>query len=174
MFYGCTSTTLTQGPAFDRDCYARIDSRAGVPAITAAGALVALLERLDVARFAFTSPYVASLNDLAIAFIEDFGMRCARRLDAPMPMRNEDVAAATPDEIAARALEADCAEADAIVVSCTDYRATEAIEAIERQAGKPVVTSNQALLLLGLERLAIDLADSPLAHHLAAKRMAAI
>ena len=173
VLYGCTSATLAQGPVFDREFCAQIEARAGVPAITAAGALVAMLKRLGVERFAFTSPYVASLNDLAIGFIEHFGMRCARRLDAPVPMRNEEVAAATPDEIAARALDADCAEADAIVVSCTDYRATEAIEAIERQAGKPVVTSNQALLLLALERLGIDLDGSPLAGQLAALRLAA-
>ena len=43
-------------------------------------------------------------------------------------------------------LEADSQEAEAIVLSCTDMRSVEAIEELEEKLGKPVVTSNQALM----------------------------
>ncbi len=81
ILYGCTSATLSHGPAFDRDLAARIKSQSGAQTVTAAGALVAALSALDVQRISFASPYVPSLNDRAIAF---WPMRGSRRLAAPM------------------------------------------------------------------------------------------
>jgi maleate cis-trans isomerase len=127
-----------------------------------------VLQALKVERYAFTSPYVATLNNLAIKFIESFGMTCVSRVDAPAAMSNEAVGDTRPDEIVDIALDADCDSAQAIVISCTDYRATEAIEEIEARLGKPVITSNQASLLVGLSRLGIPLGDSALQQHLAA------
>ena len=168
IVYGCTSATLAQGPAYDRAFRANIERLAGVPAVTAASALVQVLQALDIKRFAFTSPYVASLNDLAIDFLEASGMHCVQRVDAPEPLGNEAVGDMLPEEIIEIARHADHLEAQALVISCTDYRATEAIEELEAHLGKPVVTSNQASLLVALQRLGIPLAGSPLAKQLAA------
>jgi len=168
VLYGCTSATLAQGPDYDRAFRESIENITGVPAVTAASALVEVLQALKVERFAFTSPYVATLNNLAIKFIESFGMTCVSRVDAPAAMSNEAVGDTRPDEIVDIALDADCDSAQAIVISCTDYRATEAIEEIEARLGKPVITSNQATLLVGLSRLGIPLGDSALKQHLAA------
>jgi maleate cis-trans isomerase len=165
VVYGCTSATLAQGPDYDRSFRDNMERICKVPAITAASALVEVLQRLKVERFAFTSPYVATLNDLAIDFLEAFQMSCVSRLDAPEPMSNEAVASATPEEIIELALRVDCEAAQAIVISCTDYRATEAVPEIEAMLGKPVVTSNQASLLLALMRLGISLDGSVLRQH---------
>ena len=172
VLYGCTSATLAQGPAYDKRFRGDIETITGVPAVTAAGALVEVLQRLEVQRFAFTSPYVASLNDLAIGFLESSGLECVHRLDAPSPLSNEAVGDTRPEEIIEIALRADHADAEVLVISCTDYRATEAIAAIEEQIGKPVVTSNQASLLVALERLGIVPGDSPLSTQLATSRFA--
>ncbi len=168
IIYGCTSATLAQGPAYDRAFRANIERIAGVPAVTAAAALVQVLQALDIERFAFTSPYVASLNDLAVDFLEASGMRCVRRVDAPEPLGNEAVGDMRPEEIIATALGADHPRAQALVISCTDYRATEAIDELETRLGKPVITSNQASMLVALRRLGIDPGDSPLASQRAA------
>jgi len=171
VVYGCTSATLAQGPDYDRSFRDKMERICKVPAITAASALVEVLQRLEVERFAFTSPYVATLNDLAIGFLEAFDMSCVRRLDAPEPMSNEAVANATPEEIIEQAQRVDCDAAQAIVISCTDYRATEAVPEIEAMLGKPVVTSNQASLLLALKRLGISLDGSVLRQHLVSALM---
>ena len=167
VIYGCTSATLAQGPEYDRKFRDNMEAICAVPAVTAASALVDVLQRLKIERFAFTSPYVSTLNDLAIGYIESFGMNCVNRVDAPGSMSNEDVAAATPDEIIQVAISADSAEAEAIVISCTDYRATEAVIEIEAKLGKPVITSNQATLLVALQRLGIAAGDSVLSQHIA-------
>jgi maleate isomerase len=171
ILYGCTSATLAQGPEFDRKFRGQIETIAGVPAVTAASALVEVLNALEVRRFAFSSPYVKTLNSLAIDFIESFGMHCVKRADVPVPMSNEAIGSATPEEITTLAERADCETAEAMVISCTDYRATEAIPAIEARLGKPVVTSNQAMMLMALKRLGIAPKNPLLEQHLATARI---
>ncbi len=168
IVYGCTSATLAQGPQYDRTFRSGIERIAGVPAVTAASALVEVLLALGISRFAFTSPYVPTLNDLAIGFLGSFGLDCVHRVDASAPMSNEAVGDTRPGEIVEVALSADHEAAQAIVISCTDYRATEAIPEIEARLGKPVVTSNLATLLVALDRLSITPGNPATGRHLAA------
>ena len=56
----------------------------------------------------------------------------------------------------ALAREADRELAEAIVLSCTDMRAAEAAPAIEASLGKPVVTSNQAMMHAALKRIGVS------------------
>jgi maleate cis-trans isomerase len=37
-------------------------------------------------------------------------------------------------------------QADAVFISCSNFRTLDIIEAVERESGKPVVTSNQAAM----------------------------
>ena len=98
MLYGCTSATLAQGPAFDAGFRRRIEARAGVPAVTAASAVIEALEDLGVERIAFSSPYVSSLNDHAVSFIEACGFRCVGRADTAVPLGNAESAASDDAE----------------------------------------------------------------------------
>jgi len=70
--------------------------------------------------------------------------------------------ALTPQDAYDMALKADHKDVDAIVISCTDYRALEAIPAIESAVGKPVITSNQALMYACLCRLTMPVNNSAL------------
>ena len=48
VLYGCTSATMAMGPDYDRAFRARIEDIAGVPAVTAAGALVMFYKTLEM------------------------------------------------------------------------------------------------------------------------------
>ncbi|HEV7803587.1 MAG TPA: decarboxylase, partial [Burkholderiales bacterium] len=48
------------------------------------------------------------------------------------------------------ALKVDRSDADAIVLSCTNWQTMEAIERIERETGKPVITTTQASIWAAL------------------------
>jgi len=165
ILYGCTSATLAQGPEYDARFRSDMETKMGVPAMTAASGLVWGLETLGAKTFAFSSPYVAPLNDLAIFFLESFGYRCVGRADAEKPLGNHEVSALTPNDVRTLAVKADTAEADVIVLSCTDMRAAEAVLDIERELDKPVLTSNQALLAWALDRLDLSFETSPLSDH---------
>jgi maleate isomerase len=81
VLYGCTSATLTHGPAFDRDLAAAHQARSGALTVTAAGALVHALASARRDPIAFASPYVPAINDLAIAFLAEMGIETVARAD---------------------------------------------------------------------------------------------
>ena len=58
----------------------------------------------------------------------------------------EEIASQDPGRIYRLAREVDCSEAQAIFISCTDFRACEALEVIEKDSRKPALSSNQMLL----------------------------
>jgi maleate cis-trans isomerase len=160
VLYGCTSATLALGPQFDKDLATTIQARSNADCITAAGALVHALNTLQISRIAFASPYVAALNDDAIAFLGSQGFECVSRFDYPTDLGNYGQGELLPEQILEFALAADSAQAQAIVLSCTDLRAVEIIAELEARTGKPVVTSNQAMLFAAMQTLQIQPSDS--------------
>lgn len=146
ILYGCTSATLAHGPEFDGAFAQRITDSAGVPAITAAGALVDALRRRAITRIAFSSPYVEQLNQEAIAFLAACGVETVSSAYVGTDLGNYGQGALTPDAVYDLGVRADTPDAQALVLSCTDLRAVEVIDELEHRLGKPVITSNQALM----------------------------
>ncbi len=146
ILYGCTSATLAHGPNFDSEFAQQISTMTGKPAITAAGALVLALETLGVKKIAFSSPYVEQLNQEAIEFLAESGFETVSSAYVGEDLGNYGQGELTPARVCALGLSADSKTAEALVLSCTDMRAVEALPELEEKLGKPVVTSNQALM----------------------------
>jgi maleate cis-trans isomerase len=157
VLYGCTSATLAHGLDFDRVFEARIAGLAGVGAVTAAGALVEALGDLGVEKVGFCSPYTRQLNAEGAAFLSQAGFEVVSQAYVGGDLGNYGQGAMSPEEVFRLGTEADRADAEAVVLSCTDMRAVEAIATLEEALHKPVVTSNQALMYVARKRL--NLAD---------------
>ena len=156
VMYGCTSATLTHGSSFDQGLAATIRDTMGVPSITAAGSLVAAMHAMGIRRIGFSSPYVGTINDRAIAFFADAGVETVCRADIGRELGNYGQGELTPDEVYGLATRADAPDADAIVLSCTDMRSVEVVERLEADLGKPVITSNQAMLYAAMLAIGAD------------------
>ena len=155
VLYGCTSATLSHGPQYDTAFQARIAALAGVPAITAAGALVEALVDLGVRRVGFCSPYTEQLNREAADYLNAAGFDVVHTTYVGTDLGNYGQGALIPDEVFALGRRADHADAEAVVLSCTDMRAVEIIDRLEDALGKPVVTSNQATMHAAIKRLGL-------------------
>ncbi|WKL38978.1 hypothetical protein Q1M64_04665 (plasmid) [Sinorhizobium meliloti] len=59
---------------------------------------------------------------------------------------DEDMARVTPDYIFEFAKQVDRPGSDAIFISCGALRSVDVIHALEAEIGKPVITSNQAMM----------------------------
>jgi maleate isomerase len=59
---------------------------------------------------------------------------------------DREMARIAPESIVEAALEAMDARAEGLFISCTALRAAQVAEAIETRLGRPVVTSNQAMV----------------------------
>ncbi len=155
LLYGCTSATLSCGTSMDRDFRRAIEAEAGVPAVTAGGALADALKHLDVRRIAFASPYTRALNLEGTAFLTDAGFEVVNTADVGRDLGNYGQSDLSPAQVLELGLRASHADADAIVLSCTDMRAVEVIDELERRTGRPVITSNQAMVHTALVRLGL-------------------
>ena len=141
--YGCTSGTVVIG---EDKVFARIrEARPGIACTTPITAAIAGLKALGARRIALLTPYIESVNQMLRRFIE------ARGIDVPVMgsfnhENDTEVARITPDSIrdAARRLVA-TAPIDAVFVSCTSLRVAAIAEALEREIGVPVTSSNHAL-----------------------------
>ncbi|MDH3740953.1 MAG: hypothetical protein OER56_05090, partial [Hyphomicrobiales bacterium] len=116
------------------------------------------LTSLGTNRIGFASPYVGAINEQAVAFLADAGIETVNVADVGKSLGNYGQGALTPDEVFALGIRADHPDAEAIVMSCTDMRSIETIDRLEAELGKPVVSSNQAMLFEALEVL--DICDS--------------
>ncbi len=146
VLYGCTSATLTHGPSFDADLAKQIKAGSGAISLTAAGSLIAGVKAVGAAKVGFSSPYLGEINEQAVAFLAENGIETVRCADVGRELGNYGQGELTPDEVFELACQADHPDAQAIVLSCTDMRSVEAIERVEAKLGKPVVTSNQAMM----------------------------
>jgi maleate isomerase len=143
--YGCTTGSLVHGSGYDEEIEARIEEAAGVPAVATAASVKRAFDALDADSLAVTTPYVDDLNEREAAFLDAAGYDVVAMRGLGISS-NTDIGAQTPETAADAACEADDPEADAVFVSCTNYRTFEVVADAERDLGKPVVTSNQATL----------------------------
>jgi maleate cis-trans isomerase len=157
--YGCTSATLSDGPEFDRQFSQLIEQKSSLPAVTTAGALVDAIRAMAIKRVAFTSPYIKKLADESVDFLTNSGIQVVNQLEFKRELNSLEQGALTPQDAYQMALKADVEEAQAIVISCTDYRALEALPFIEKTLGKPVICSNQALMYSCLKQLNLSPVD---------------
>lgn len=155
ILYGCTSATLTHGPAFDHDLAARAEAMIGAKTVTAAGALVTALNALGVRRIAFASPYVEEINNMAVDFLARSGFEIISGAGVGVALDNYGQGEMTPDAVFELGCRADSADAEALVLSCTDMRSIETLERLEQALGKPVVSSNQAMIFAALAHLGL-------------------
>jgi len=157
--YGCTSATLSDGPEFDAAFCRRLTDLTGRPVVTTAGALVEAIRHIGASKVAFTSPYVKALSAESVKYLTDSNIDVVTEVVFDRELNSLEQNALTPQDAYEMALKADHPDAQAIVVSCTDYRALEAVPAIEAFLEKPVITSNQALMFVCLKRLKIPHRD---------------
>ncbi len=160
VLYGCTSATLTHGPSFDADLAAKIKTVSGAACFTAAGALVSAITSLEATKVGFSSPYLGEINTQAMTFLAQNGIETVKCADIGRELGNYGQGELTPTEVFDLACQADHRDAEAIVLSCTDMRSVEAVTAIEDALGKPVVTSNQAMMFALMRALNLARHDS--------------
>ena len=157
--YACTSATLADGPEFDQAFCDEITAKCGLPAVTTAGALVEAIHDIGAKNVAFTSPYVPQLASEAVNFIEQSGIGVVNQVGFERELSSLEQNLLTPEDAYSMGLKADHPEAEVLVISCTDYRAVEAIPALEQALQKPVVTSNSALMYGCLKRLEVSMSE---------------
>lgn len=144
--YACTTGSLLHGPGFDRELEEGLAAAAGRPAVATALSVDRALDALGVERIAVRTPYNEDLNEREREYFEAAGYE-VESIEGRGIEENVAIGALTPEDAYRQVRETvDTADADAVFVSCTNYRTFPAIESLEDNLGLAVVTSNGATL----------------------------
>jgi maleate cis-trans isomerase len=137
--FGCTGGSFVR-PGYDQEIIDAIVRATKIPTTTTSTAINEALKYLKVKNVAIASPYPEWLNDRLAKFLEGSGFRVVSKKGL-----NVECPAFLPPEHAYKvATEANCEEAEVILISCTNFRSLEVLASLEEDLGKPVVSSNTA------------------------------
>jgi len=154
--YGCTAGSMIS-PRHALPEY--MSSLVGLPCVTTAAAIVDALEVLGAVRIAVATPYDQRLNDHEVGFLESQGLEVSAikglGYGANGPSKYPLIHRVPGQRIKELVHEVDSAQAEAVVISCTDFPSLGLINELEAELGKPVVTSNQATLWAALRAAGI-------------------
>jgi maleate isomerase len=152
--YACTSGSFLNGRDADEVMCEELSARHGVPIVTTSTCMVAALTALGARRIALTTPYIAPLADGADRYLQQAGFSVVSRHDLHM-LSNLDKGRLEPSAAYDAARTLDVSEADAVMISCTNWRTIDVLAALETDLGVPAISSNLVTLwgLLGVAGL---------------------
>jgi len=149
LAYACTSGSFLQGRDVDAETCAALREASGVPSYTTSTAMVAALRAVGARRLAVVTPYVAPVAAGAVSYLEHHGLEVVGRADLGL-LSNLEKGRLPVSAAEALVRQVDLSSADAVMVSCTNWRTLDRLAALERDIGRPVVSSNVATLWAGL------------------------
>lgn len=152
--YGCTSASTIIGP--DKVAALIQQAHPGVKVSTPITAVTAALKALGVGRIGYGSPYVQSVTAPMREFLAGQGIDTVAETSFD---QSDDYTVARITEGSTRNMLESLAEtpdAEGFFTSCTNLRTFGIIDAVEAATGRPVVSSNQALLWHMLHLAGVD------------------
>ena len=154
MAYGCTGGSFLGGHGYDQRLLQRIRETGGVPAVATSTAAVEALKMLNVKRVSVASPYIDEINEKLEVFFRDNDFEILNV--AGQQLREAfDIGEQTPETIYEFSRKSFHPGANGMFLSCTDWRALETVDRLEKDLGRPVITANQATIWAAFRALHI-------------------
>jgi maleate cis-trans isomerase len=142
--FACTSGTFIDGEAGLARQIETIAAIVESPVVATSRCIIEAMRSLGVRRIALATPYLDEINKLERMFLISHGLEVTAV--EGLGLSGKAIGEVRPEETVALVRRADSAAAEAVFVSCTDLRALELVDVLERELGKPVLTSNQVTL----------------------------
>ena len=150
VVYGCTSGTIAAGyDSIEKKIkIAKPDAKVTTPST----ASIKALKKLNLNKIAIFTPYPKKLNDEVLDFFkqENFEITSNSYFDIAS---DTDIGKVDSEYLFDVLSKMDLKGADALFISCTALPALSIIDKLEKKIGKPVLSSNQALIWDTLEKI---------------------
>lgn len=141
--YACTSGSVVIG---EERVFAELNR--GKPDARATSLITSVmraLEAMNIRRIAIATPYLAEIDAIERSYMERRGFEIVHMQGLGIE-KDADMVRVTPEAIFDFARSIDRPDADAVFISCGALRSLDVIDELENRLGKPVVTSNQAMM----------------------------
>jgi maleate isomerase len=146
VVFGCTSAGALGTLAHDDGIRDRIAQATGAKAVTVLRAVLTSLGGIRPRKLAVFTPYIDDLTASIARSLAEAGYPAAQAAGMGI-QANLDIGRVSPAAIV-RFVKAQLQgiAADCVFLSCTNWRAIEAIQPLQAELGIPVVSSNQAAI----------------------------
>ncbi len=137
-----TSLSFYRGTEFNHTLVKTMHEATGLPATTMSNAIVDALRAVGARRITVGTAYTDDVNRRLCAFLSANGFEVLA-LESMGLLGVEQVLAVTQDELMALGVRAGAAapDADTVLISCGGLRTLALTAPLERQLGKPVISS---------------------------------
>ena len=144
--FGCTSAGSLGGVSHDTQIREAIERETGGRGVTVVASVLSQLDKLQVRRLAVFTPYLEELTESVTGCLTESGYALVKVAGMGI-LKNRDIGEVTPAEIEDFVVgHMDGIDADCVFLSCTNWQAIGAIEALRARFGIPVISSNQATI----------------------------
>jgi maleate isomerase len=153
IIFHCTAVSM-YSPEIVGEITARVAAVTSIPLVITSEAVIAALRTLEAAKIVLVTPYVQATNDREVRFLAHHGVDVLRERGLGIE-NGTGMAAVEPEQWYREVMAQRDTSAEAYFISCTAVRSADVIEALERDLGRPVITSNQAMLWAALRAAGI-------------------
>jgi maleate isomerase len=145
MAYCCTASGAIAGYEKEREHCRQYEQETHIPNTTTMISVVDALRALKAQKLVQLSPYIEAVNKVEVDYFEHNGFEIVKDAGQGI-VDGAAISEVSPDEIVDFALKNWDDRADAVFMSCMTWHGLRAVDRIEKQIGKPVVTSHSATL----------------------------
>jgi len=155
VVYGCTSGSFFEGPTWNKKICEQLTAITKAPTVTTAGGMAACLQLGGFKKVDIVTPYVEVTNERLKHFLKAHGIDVVKLGTFDM-LDMFDHAKIQPEEIYRKVKEITTPKSEAVFVACTQLRALEVLDQLERDLGKPVYSAVQASAWQAYDVMGVD------------------
>lgn len=155
IIHGGAPLVINRGHGYDRQLIEELQTLTGIPATTGIRAAMDAMTHLGVHKVALVTPYPEKTNAATTDFLRSYGFDVV--FAAQMDVGFKELQEVPPDLIHRLALDvaAKAPQADGFYVPCPQWSIYEVLPAIERDTGKPVISSTPASVFAAFKALGV-------------------
>ena len=158
ILYGCTSGSFVGGEGYDKSIIEELEQAVGIPTTTTTTCVLTALNDLGAKKIALLGPYLKEVLDLEVEFLEAHGIEVPYTRTLGYREVHEFVHLYEQPYLFYREAKKACQSAsdiDAIFITCMASPSLAVINTLEKETGKPVLSSCSASLYGVLKTLRI-------------------
>lgn len=155
ILLGCTSASFINGVVYEKQMMADMERETNIKFITTSTSVINALQAMNIKKVAVATPYIDEVNHKAALYLEENDITVCGMKGMGL-MTDSQIDAVKLDDVYQFCVEADCQEAEGLLILCTGLRTIPIIEKLEKDLGKPVISAIQASMWSALRCIYIQ------------------